>query len=100
MPFLNRNEKVTCENCGAQITKPSLAGHKKSCSAGTLFCAQCSNLSTNSRAEMNYHIVKKHSKATARVVHKCKMCVKDCHKLYNLREHKRKQHGAQRGSRA
>ena len=29
MPSLNRNEKVTCENCGIQITKPDIARHKK-----------------------------------------------------------------------
>ena len=28
---------------------------------------------------MNYHIAKKHSKATARTVHKCKVCDKDFH---------------------
>ena len=36
MPCLNRNEKVTCENCGVPITKYHLARHNKRCSAGTL----------------------------------------------------------------
>ena len=67
------------------------------CSAGSLTCASCTNFSTNSRAESNYHIAEKHSKAAARVVHKCQIYDKDFHSFYNLREHKRK-HGAQRGS--
>ena len=47
---------------------------------------------------MKYHLAKKHSKATAAVVYKCKLLDKDFHGFYNLREHKRKEHGAQRGS--
>ena len=49
---------------------------------------------------MNYHTGKKQSKTTARVVHKGKICDKDFRSSYNLREHKRKEHGAERGSRA
>ena len=49
---------------------------------------------------MKYHIVKKHSKAFAKVVQKCKICDKNYHSLYLLREHKWKEHGAQRGSAA
>ena len=47
---------------------------------------------------MNYQSAKKHSEAIARVVHKCKVCDKDFHSFYLLREHQRKEHGAQRGS--
>ena len=47
---------------------------------------------------MDYHIAKKQSEATARVVHKCKICGTNFHSFYLLREHKRKGHGAQRGS--
>ena len=47
---------------------------------------------------MNYHNAKKQSKATARVFHKFKICDKDFQNLYILREHKRKEHGAQRDS--
>ena len=63
MPSLNRNEKITCENCGVQITKLNLARHKKSCSAGTLYCTQCPNFSTKSRDDLNYHIATQHSAA-------------------------------------
>ena len=48
---------------------------------------------------MNYHIAKEHSNATARVGRKCKLCDEDFHRFYKVREHKRKEHGAQRGSR-
>ena len=47
---------------------------------------------------MNYHIAKKHSKATARVLHGCKICDKDFHSFCIFREQKRKKHGTQRGS--
>ena len=47
---------------------------------------------------MNYHIAKKHSKATARVIHEYKICDKHFHSSYILRDHKREEHGAQRGS--
>ena len=59
MPSLNRNEKVTCEKYGVQITKYNLARHKKRCSAGTLNCTQCPNFSTISQDDLNYHIAKK-----------------------------------------
>ena len=61
MPPLNRNEKVTCEHCGVQITKLNIARHKKSCSAGTLYCTQCPKFPTKSRDDWNYHFAKKHS---------------------------------------
>ena len=47
---------------------------------------------------MVYHNAKKHSKANAGVFQKCKLCDKGFHSVYFLREHKRKKHGAQRGS--
>ena len=58
MPALDRNVKVTCENCGVQITKLNLARHMKSCSAGTLYCSKCPNFLTKSRDDLNYHIAK------------------------------------------
>ena len=73
-PSLNRNEKVTSENCGIQITKPNLARHKKSCSAGTLYCVQCPNFSTLSQDNLNYHIAKQHSAAGPSKTFKCKLC--------------------------
>ena len=47
---------------------------------------------------MIYPIAKKHSEATARIVHKCKRFDKDFHSFFNFPEHKQKEHGAQRGS--
>ena len=95
MPSLNRNEKHVCEICGTQTTKLYLARHKWRYSTGSLKCPSRTNFSTKSRAEMNYHVAKKHSKATARFDHKGKKCDKDFHSYYKLREHKRKEHGAQ-----
>ena len=87
------NKNITCENCEIQITKPNLVRHKKSCSAGTLYFNQSLNFFRISRAEKNYHVTKKHSKATAIIVHECKICDNGLHSLYLLREHKRKELG-------
>ena len=46
---------------------------------------------------MIHQIAKKHSKASAIVVHKGKICEKDFHSFYNLQEHNRTEHWAQRG---
>ena len=74
MPSLNRNEKVTCEDCGVQVTKYNLARHRKSCSAGTLYCTQCPNFFTKSRDDLNYHIAKQHSAAGPSKTYKCTLC--------------------------
>ena len=49
---------------------------------------------------MIYHMARKHSKETARVVNECKICDKDFHSLHFLPVYRRKEHGAQRGSEA
>ena len=97
MPSLNRNEKVTCENCGVQITKPNLARHKKSCSAGTLYCTQCPNFFTKSRDDLNYHIAKQHSAAGPSKTYKCNLSHGEFPGFYALRQHKNTQHGKQIG---
>ena len=38
MPLLNRNGKVTCDNCGTQSTKIRPIRHTENCPAGTLYC--------------------------------------------------------------
>ena len=74
MPSHSRNEKVLCDNCGTQTTKLNLARHKKSCSAGTLYCTQCPNFSTKSQNDLKYHIAKKHSAPNLHITFKCKLC--------------------------
>ena len=98
MPSLNRNEKVTCENCGTQTTKLNLARHKKSCSAGTLYCTHCPNFSTKSQNDLNYHIAKKHSAPKPEVTFKCKLCYQEFPGFYDLRQHRNTQHTMQIGS--
>ena len=97
MPSLNRNEKITCENCSVQITKLNLARHKKRCSAGTLYCTQCPNLFTKSRDDLNYHIAKQHSAAGPSKTCKCNLCHAEFPGLFALRQHKHTQHGKQIG---
>ena len=94
---LNRNEKVTCENCGVQITKYHLARHEKRCSAGTLYCTQCPNFSTSSQDDLNYHIAKQHSAAGPSKTYKCTLCHSEIPGFYALRQHKNTQHGKQIG---
>ena len=77
MLSLNRYEKVTCENCGTQTTKLNLAHHKKSFSAGTLYCTQCPNFSTKSQNDLNFHIARKHSAPKPDVTFKCKLCYQE-----------------------
>ena len=98
MPFSNQYKKVTCENCGTQTTKPNLARHKKSCSAGTLYCTQCPNFSTKSRNYLHYHIAKKHSAPKPDVTFKCKLCFQEFPGFYALLQHRNTQHGMQIGS--
>ena len=78
-----------------QITKLNLARHKKSCSAGTLYCTQCPNFSTKSRDDLKYHIAKQHSAAGLSITYKCKQCHAEIPGFYVLRQHKSIQHGTQ-----
>ena len=94
MLSLNRNGKVTCEKCGTQTTTQSVPSQKR-CSTETLTCPSRANFSS---ADMEYHIAKRHSARTASAVYACKICNEDFHSFYLLREHKRKEHGAERGS--
>ena len=51
-----------------------------------------------SRADLNYHIARKRSRATTRAAFICKVCDKTFCSFYLLREHKRKELGAESGS--
>ena len=95
MPSLNRNEKVTCKNCGTQTTKLNLACHKKSCSVGTLYCTQCPNVSTKSQNDLNYHFAKKHNTPKPDITFKGKLCFEDFPVFYALLQYRNTQHGMQ-----
>ena len=98
MPSLIRKEKVTCENFGTQTTRNKIVRHKKSCSAGTLYCIHCPNFSTKSQIVLNYHIAKKHSAPKLDVTFKCKLCYQDFPGVYALRQYRNTQHAIQIGS--
>ena len=72
--FRQSQQKITCQNCGRQTNKLSLARHKKSCSAHIMYCTQCPHFSTKSKSDLNYHIVRKHSAPKVDVTFKCKYC--------------------------
>ena len=97
MPTLDRNVKVTSENCGTSVTKKNLSRHKKSCSAGILYCSQCPNFSTLSPDDLNYHIAKQHSAAGPSKTYKCKLCHAGFPGFFALRQNKNTQHGTQIG---
>ena len=97
MPASDRNVKVTCGNCGTSVTKKNVSRHKKSCSAGTLFCPKCPNFFTKSRDDLNYHFAKKQSVPRPSINYKCKLCYAEFASFYALRQHKSIQHGTQVG---
>ena len=99
MLSLNRNEKVTCETCGTQTTKPNLARHKKRCSVGTLYCTHCPNFLQKSQNDLNHHFAKQHSAPKPDVTFKCKLCYQEFPGFYALHQHRNTQHGMQIGSR-
>ena len=97
MPGLNRNKNITCCNCGTPTTKRIIVRHKTRCSAGTLFCSQCSNFSTKSQSDLIYHIAKKHSASKPSITYKCKLCHAEFPGFHALRQHKNTQQGPQIG---
>ena len=97
MPALDRNVSYSCENCGTLVTKKHLSRHKKSCSAGTLYCTQCPNFSTLSQDDLIYHSAKQHSAAGPSKTYKCKLCYAEIPGFYALRQHNNTQHGTQIG---
>ena len=88
LPALDRNVKITCENCGTSVTKKHLARHKKSCSGGTLYSTQYPNFFSKSREDLNYHFAKQHSAAGPSKAYKCKLCHAEFPGFYALRQHK------------
>ena len=97
MPALDRNVKVTCENCGTSVTRKNLSRHKSSCSDGILPCPKFPFFSTKSRGDINYHIAKKHSVPSFSITYKCKLCHAGFPVFYALRQNKNTQHGPQIG---
>ena len=95
MPALDRNVKVTCENCATSVTKKNLSRHKLSCSRGTVYCPKCSNFCTKSRKDLNYHIAKLHATPRVKNSRKCKFCFKEFSGFYALRQYKTNAHGIQ-----
>ena len=93
MTALDRNAKVACDNCGTLVSKQNVAKHKKKCSVGTLYCSQCTNFSTKSQNDLNYHIAKKHGAPKPAVAHISKICKDKFTGFYALRQHKSLIHG-------
>ena len=93
MPVLDRNVKITCENCGTSEPKINLSRHKSRCSGGTLYCPKCPDSSTKSRDDLNYHIAKQHSVAGPPKTYKCKLCHAEFPSFYALLQHRDIQHG-------
>ena len=71
--------------------------HKKRCSAGTLYCTQCPNVSTLSQDNLNYHVANKHRVPRPSITYKYQPCNAELPGFYALRQHKNTQHGTQIG---
>ena len=92
MPSLHVNAEVTCENCGTQTTKLTLARTKKRYSAGILYFTQCPNFHTKLQNYLNFHFAMKHRAPNVDVFFKCKLCYRKFPGFYALRQHKSSQH--------
>ena len=92
MPALKRTVKAVCRNCGTSVTKKQLSRHKSRCHGETLYCTKCSNFSTKSADDSNYHIAKKHSAAGLTINHTCQECIPELPNFYSLRHHKQRYH--------
>ena len=90
-------KKLHVKNAVCKLQKLNLARHKKSCSAGTIYCPKCPIFFTKSRDDLNYHIAKQHSAAGPSKTYKCKLCHAEFPGFYALRQHKNTQHGTQIG---
>ena len=97
--FVNPKRKFTCENCCTQTTRNNIVRHKKSCSAGTLYCTQYPNFSTKSQNDPTYHIAKKHNAPKLDVTFKCKLCYPEFRGFFDFPQHRNTQHEMQIGSR-
>ena len=93
--FVNPKRKVTSETFGTQTTRNKIVRHKKSCSAGTLYCTHCPHFSTKSQNDLKYDIGKKHSSPKPDITCKCKLCYQEFPGFYALRQHRNPQHGMQ-----
>ena len=98
MPSTIRKERILCQNFGSQTARNNIVRHRKSCSAGTLYCTHCPNFSRKFQSNVNYHIAKKHSAPKPDVTFKCKLCYQEFPGFYALRQHRNTQHGLQIGS--
>ena len=90
---INRNEKVTCENCLTQTIQQKIVRHKTRCSTRTLYCTQCHNLSSNSHAVFNFNFAEERSARRPDVSVKCKHFNHDFSGFRALQQHKNTQHG-------
>ena len=97
MPALDRNVKVTCENCGTSVTKQKISRHKSSCSGGIMYCPKCPSCSTKSRDDLIYHFAKKHSVPKLSISTSVNYVTQNLPVFFALRQHKNTQHGTQIG---
>ena len=58
MPGLNRNKQTVCETIGHKLQRKTLDNTRRDVQE-SYTCPSCTNLSTRSRAEMNYQIFHK-----------------------------------------
>ena len=93
MSSLNRDDKVTSENCGTPTTRIELPFHKNRCSIGLLSCSQYTNFTTNSQNDLNCHSSKKHSATKPVLTFKCKLYYQTFRGFYAFPTHKNIKNG-------
>ena len=92
-PSLNRNKKLTCENCGNQTTKKNMGRHEKRGSLRTLYCGKCPYFSTTSRAHLSSHDAKNHWTTKSKINHKCHSSDKNFPRFCSLHLNRPTLHG-------
>ena len=100
MLSLNRDEKVTCDNCVTWTTRNNVARHKTGILLEPLHVPFVPSSQQNPELKWTIRWPQKHSATNTKAAHDCKRCDENFHGFYFQRQQRRKEHGTLRRSRA
>ena len=77
MPALDRNEKVTCEDCDGECRRSDAARHRRRCEKQEEHkCSNC-HFCGKKQEETIYHVVKKQKLSSSKQSTVCSSCEKE-----------------------